>query len=118
MVMTPDRPPRPPRPARDRADVQPDPCKEVLEHLPALPESAETVLCTLYHHKPMTGKDLRAATGLPRRTLYTALQRLKEVGVLKEQTSLRDSRQTYFWLEEEAASAENGNNDESAVAAA
>lgn len=73
-------------------------CNEVIAHLPPLPESAETVVCTLLGQKPMTGKQLREATGLPRRTLYTALQRLKEAGAINEQVSLKDSRQTYFWL--------------------
>jgi len=76
-------------------------CKELVERLPELPESAQTVFCRLYQHKPMTGKQIREATGLPRRTLYTALQRLKETGVLKEQVSLRDSRQSFYWLNEE-----------------
>jgi len=46
----------------------------------------------------MTGKQLREATGLPRRTVYTALRRLRELGVLHERSSLRDTRQTYFWV--------------------
>lgn len=76
-------------------------CKELVDQFPELPESAQTVFCQLYHHRPMTGKQLREATGLPRRTLYTALQRLKETGVLKEQVSLRDSRQSFYWLSHE-----------------
>ncbi len=48
----------------------------------------------------MTGKQLREATGLPRRTLYTALQRLRDMGLLKTRHSLRDTRQTYFWVQE------------------
>lgn len=78
-------------------------CREVLRQLPPLPESARTVVCTLYSNRPMTGKELREATRLPRRTLYTALQRLKEAGVLSEQVSLRDSRQSYYWLKQEVA---------------
>jgi DNA-binding transcriptional ArsR family regulator len=88
-----------------KAEVHDPDCRQVIEQLPAMPESAATVLCTLDHHKPMTGKDLREATGLPRRTLYTAIQKLKEVGVLHEQVSLRDSRQTYFWVGDGVAAA-------------
>jgi DNA-binding MarR family transcriptional regulator len=51
----------------------------------------------------MTGKQLREATGLPRRTIYTALRRLREMGLLEEQASLRDTRQTYFWVHEAQA---------------
>lgn len=54
-------------------------------------------------HKPMTGKEIREATGLPRRTVYTALQRMREMGILKEVPSLKDTRQTYFWVESGAA---------------
>ncbi len=65
-----------------------------------VPASVQAVLNTLNHHKPMTGKQLREATGLPRRTIYTALRRLREMGLLEEQASLRDTRQTYFWVHE------------------
>jgi hypothetical protein len=30
--------------------------------------------------------------------VYAALQKLKELGVLKERASLRDTRQTYYWV--------------------
>ena len=46
----------------------------------------------------MTGKEIREATGLPRRTVYTALRRLRELGLLQARQSLRDTRQTYFWM--------------------
>jgi DNA-binding transcriptional ArsR family regulator len=59
---------------------------------------------------PRTGRQLREATGLPRRTIYAALMRLRESGVLHERASLKDTRQTYYWLaaapmEQEAAAA-------------
>lgn len=50
----------------------------------------------------MTGKEIREATGLPRRTVYTALRRLREMGMLQERSSLKDTRQTYFWLSGDA----------------
>lgn len=68
-----------------------------------VPESVQTILDQLTGHKPMTGKEIREATGLPRRTVYTALRRLREMGLLKEKASLRDTRQTYFWVEGGAA---------------
>lgn len=65
---------------------------------PHLTSSALAILRQLAGHAPMTGKQIREATGLPRRTVYTALQRLRELGVLRERQSLRDTRQTYFWV--------------------
>jgi DNA-binding transcriptional ArsR family regulator len=63
-----------------------------------VPPSVEAILQQLEGHAPMTGKELREATGLPRRTIYTALRRLREMGLLEERSSLRDTRQTYFWI--------------------
>lgn len=63
-----------------------------------MPPSVEAILHELEGHAPMTGKELREATGLPRRTIYTALRRLREMGLLEERSSLRDTRQTYFWI--------------------
>lgn len=63
-----------------------------------LPASAQAVLRELQGHQPMTGKEIREATGLPRRTIYTALRKLRQLGLLHERQSLRDTRQTYFWL--------------------
>jgi DNA-binding MarR family transcriptional regulator len=46
----------------------------------------------------MTAKDLRLASGLPRRTIYRALSILCEEGLVQQRRSLQDSRQSYFWL--------------------
>lgn len=74
------------------------------EHkLAQVPASAQAILEQLAGHPPMTGKEIREATGLPRRTVYTALRRLREMGLLREQASLRDTRQTYFWVNPDAA---------------
>ncbi|MEA3143316.1 MAG: Sugar-specific transcriptional regulator TrmB [Thermoplasmata archaeon] len=73
-------------------------CQETLQNLPPVPISVQTILCQLYGHTPMTGKQLREATGLPRRTIYTALRKLRDLGLLQERQSLRDTRQTYFWV--------------------
>ncbi len=73
-------------------------CHDVVARLPHVAPSVSTVFCTLYGHEPMTGQDIRKATGLPRRTVYAALERLREIGILGERPSLRDTRQTYFWV--------------------
>jgi DNA-binding MarR family transcriptional regulator len=73
---------------------------EAAKLVPDAPESVKAVLCALEDHSPRTNKALQEETGLPRRTLYTALRRLREDGLVREQVSLRDTRQTYFWLAE------------------
>jgi predicted transcriptional regulator len=74
------------------------PCKDTLERVAHVPPSVQTVYCAMYGHQPMTGRQLRDATHLPRRTIYAALQRLKELDVVKERASLRDTRMTYYWV--------------------
>ena len=73
--------------------------QQVVQALPPLAPSVQSVLQALYERHPLTGAQIRDATKLPRRTVYAALQRLREVGVLRERVSLKDSRQTYFWLD-------------------
>jgi hypothetical protein len=46
----------------------------------------------------MTAAELRNASNLPRRTIFSALQVLREGGLLNQRRSLQDTRQTYFWL--------------------
>ncbi len=75
------------------------PCVQTLHEIADVPPSAQEVFCTLYGHDPMTGAQLRDSTGLPRRTVYSALKRLSELGLLKQQLSLRDTRQTFFWVD-------------------
>lgn len=71
--------------------------------VPDAPESVHKVLCTLEGHEPKTNKQLQEETGLPRRTLYTALRRLENEGLLRHRVNLRDTRQTYWFLDEESA---------------
>lgn len=73
-------------------------CSDVARSLPHIPPSVQTVLCTLVDHDPMTGQQIRESTGLPRRTVYAALKQLKSFGILRERISLKDTRQTYFWV--------------------
>lgn len=73
-------------------------CPDVTARLPHVPPSTETVICTLHNSAPLTGAQIREATGLPRRTVYAALKQLRAIGILRERISLKDTRQTYFWL--------------------
>lgn len=68
------------------------------------PPSVRTVLELLEACPPLTGAQLRAASGLPRRTVYQALRVLCERGTVLHRTSLRDSRQTYYWLNQTPSS--------------
>lgn len=79
--------------------MQPQPMPD----LRAAPASVQAIVHQLAERSPMTGKEIREATGLPRRTVYTALRRLREMGLLQERSSLKDTRQTYFWLSGDAA---------------
>jgi predicted transcriptional regulator len=76
------------------------PCEDSLQAVGHVAPSVQTVYCALYGHQPMTGRQLRDATHLPRRTIYAALQRLKELHVVQERASLRDTRQTYYWVKD------------------
>jgi DNA-binding transcriptional regulator GbsR (MarR family) len=80
-----------------------DACRQTLLAVAHVPPSVQTVYCAMYGHQPMTGRQLRDATHLPRRTIYAALQRLKELDVVKERASLRDTRQTYYWVAAQVA---------------
>ena len=73
-------------------------CQDSLRAVAKVPPSVQTVYCALSGHQPMTGRQLRDATHLPRRTIYAALQRLKELDVVKERASLRDTRMTFYWV--------------------
>ena len=81
------------------------PCKQELARLPDVPPSAQDIFCALYGHEPMTSAQIREETGMPRRTIYSALKRLQDAGVLHSRLSLRDTRQTYFWVEPHAMAA-------------
>ncbi len=94
------------------------PCADTVRSLPHIAPSVQTVLCTLVEHTPMTGAEIRASTGLPRRTVYAALKTLKALGILKERASLRDTRQTYFWVVSPATPAEVGSTPSPGLIAA
>ncbi len=64
----------------------------------AVAPSVRAILDTLQDGRPRTGADIRAVSGLPRRTVYAALRTLRERGLLMQRASLHDTRQTYFWL--------------------
>ena len=73
-------------------------CKESIQAVAHVPPSVQTVYCAMYGNRPMTGRQLRDATHLPRRTIYAALERLRDLGVIRERASLRDTRQTFYWI--------------------
>lgn len=73
-------------------------CDNLVRRNDDLPRSAESVLSALCEEGPLTMSDLQARCGLARRTVYGAVRRLRERGLLQAQTSLRDTRQTFFWL--------------------
>ena len=73
-------------------------CRDSLAAVAHVAPSVQTVYCAMYGSQPKTGQQLREETHLPRRTVYAALQKLKELGMLSERPSLRDTRQTYYWV--------------------
>lgn len=78
-------------------------CQEALSSIATVAPSVQTVYCAMFGNAPKTGQQLRDETHLPRRTVYAALQKLKELGMLSERPSLRDTRQTYYWVPAVAA---------------
>jgi|ERR1041385_3332815 DNA-binding transcriptional regulator GbsR (MarR family) len=95
----------------------PEACRQALAAVAHVPPSVQTVYCAMYGHQPMTGRQLRDATHLPRRTIYAALQRLKELDVVKERASLRDTRQTYYWVAGAAVAPSSSHPQASAASA-
>lgn len=71
-------------------------CEHLLEQLPDMPVSARRVLCTLTASGPLTMKDIQTSSGLARRTVYGAVARLRDLGVVEARPNLRDMRQTLF----------------------
>lgn len=64
--------------------------------------SVQTVYAALVDDV-MTSKELTLETGLGRRTVYSALKTLGELGLLAQQGNLRDMRQTKFWIKKDDA---------------
>ena len=80
------------------------------------PPSVHAVLGVLQGRTPMTGADIRQVCGLPRRTVYGALRTLRERGLVMQRQSLRDTRQSYFWLVAAPGSVGRGASDRVAPA--
>lgn len=82
---------------------------EGLELSPTVPEglpaSAETVYELLAIEGPLTHKEIVQLSGIPARTVRFAVARLKEEGHVGERLNLMDSRQQFFFLEDEDTSA-------------
>ncbi len=73
-------------------------CDEARQHGLTTAPSAQTILCVLAKKGPLTMKDLAATSGLARRTVYGAIRRLSEIGIVQGRPNLRDTRQTLFWF--------------------
>lgn len=65
-----------------------------------LSTSVQTVYAALLD-EVLTSKELTLETGLGRRTVYTALKSLRDLGLLGQQGNLRDMRQTKFWVKKD-----------------
>lgn len=72
-------------------------CQDVVARLDG-PESVRIVAQRLCTAKRLTMKQLQQRSGLARRTVYGALRRLRELGLITETPNLRDTRQSWFSL--------------------
>lgn len=72
-------------------------CEEA-NSLPPVPDSVRTVYCVLRGQERMTMKELQGASGLARRTVYGAVRRLRELGIIREAPNLHDTRQSWIAL--------------------
>lgn len=68
------------------------------ERFERLPESARRVFSAVREAGPLTHAGLRRRTGLPPRTVRFAVRRLKDEGLVDTRSSLRDCRNTYFFV--------------------
>lgn len=91
-------------PAKEPAKLPEAPAPAVdIEEVPLPPRvaaqstSVQTVYAALVD-EVLTSKELTLETGLGRRTVYSALKTLGELGLLAQQGNLRDMRQTKFWI--------------------
>lgn len=69
-----------------------------------LPPSAKTLYETLALEGPLTHKELVEITGMPPRTVRYAISRLQDGDHVGQRLNLMDSRQQFFFLQEEDAS--------------
>ncbi len=63
-----------------------------------VPESVHRVVDTLCEHERMTMKEVQTDCGLARRTVYGALRKLRDMGLVQELPNLRDTRQSWYVL--------------------
>lgn len=69
-----------------------------------LPPSAQTLYETLALEGPLTHKELVEITGMPPRTIRYAISRLQEANHVSKRLNLMDSRQQFFFLQDDDAS--------------
>ena len=67
-----------------------------------LPRVSAAVLHTIATMGPRTGKQLRETLGVARRTLYAAIQYLKDVDYILERPYLRDTRSKVYVLKSQS----------------
>ncbi|ELY40309.1 MarR family transcriptional regulator [Natronorubrum tibetense] len=70
------------------------------ETLSDLPPSAKLVFKVLEYNGSLTQGEIADETMLPRRTARFGLSRLKEGGLVEDQVSFRDARQSVYSLTE------------------
>ncbi len=101
------RPAPPPASAPIVLPEVPAPAPDVPEvPLPAAVASLSTSVHSVYAalvDDVLTSKELTLETGLGRRTVYSALKQLGDLGLLGQQGNLRDMRQTKFWVKKDDA---------------
>ena len=76
------------------------------EDIADLPPSAKLVYKVLEYNGPLTQKGIVEESMLSARTVRYALERLDEVGVIKEDVYFADARQNLYEITEGAAEAE------------
>lgn len=69
-----------------------------------VPPSAKTLYETLALEGPLTHKELVEITGMPPRTVRYAIARLQEDGHVSKRLNLMDSRQQFFFLDDDDGS--------------
>jgi DNA-binding Lrp family transcriptional regulator len=77
-----------------------------------LPPSAKLVYKVLEYNGPLTQKGIVEESMLSARTVRYALERLDEVGVIKEDVYFADARQNLYEIVDDAAEAEAPTSDD------
>jgi predicted transcriptional regulator len=87
-----------PLPAAPAGPVQPPASPQALPDAVAHASQRVQAVFRALQNGPLTSKDIQLETGLARRTVYSALQDLRLMGLIVEKPHLPDMRQTRFGL--------------------